>query len=233
MDTIVLSAEDADCACRQTAIFATRQSRASNEIASSSPVRCVSWARAGSSVISDIDDTVKITNVTDRRSLLEHTFLLDFIAAPGMSDFYGNWTTEVTGFHYVSSSPWQLYEPLREFLDANDFPWATFSLKTVRFRDETLLDLFRKGTETKPVAIKAILDRYPRRQFVLVGDSGEQDPEVYAHFLRDRPQQVVKVYIRNVTQEAPDNARFSAVFSGIDAERWELFEHPETIDAVQ
>ena len=180
-------------------------------------------------MISDIDDTVKISNVTDRKSLLEHTFLLDFVAAPGMAELYRNWAADDVGFHFVSSSPWHLYEPLSEFLDSSGFPAATFSLKSVRFRDETLFDLFKKGTETKPAAIRKILDRYPGRKFVLVGDSGEQDPEVYAALLRERPEQILRVYIRNVTQESADNERFGEVFESIDPDRWQLFTDPQTL----
>lgn len=183
----------------------------------------------GYAVISDIDDTVKVSNVTDRQGLLEHTFLLDFVAAPGMAELYRDWAADGVGFHFVSSSPWHLYEPLSEFLDGNGFPWATYSLKSVRFRDETLFDLFRKGTETKPAAIRSILDRYPARKFVLVGDSGEQDPEVYAALLRERPGQILKIYIRNVTQEREDNERFRKVFAGVDADRWRLFDDPQVL----
>ena len=184
---------------------------------------------AGLSIISDIDDTVKITNVTNRKSLLEHTFLLDFVAAPGMAQLYGEWAATDVSFHYVSSSPWQLYAPLAELLARNNFPWATFSLKAVRFRDETILELFKEGTDTKPAAIEEILGRYPGRQFVLVGDSGEQDPEVYASLIRKHPKRVLKVYIRNVTRETPDNARFVTVFDGIAADRWQLFEDPQSL----
>jgi phosphatidate phosphatase APP1 len=67
---------------------------------------------------------------------------------------------------------------LVEFLDASGFSPSVLNLKSVRFRDETLLDLLKKGTETKPAAIERILNTYPDRRFVLVGDSGEQDPEV-------------------------------------------------------
>lgn len=183
-------------------------------------------APAGLSVISDIDDTVKISNVTDHKRLLESTFLLDFETAPGMLERYTHWAAHDASFHFVSSSPWQLYSPLREFLDDSGFPWATYSLKAVRFRDETLLDLFKKGTETKPLIIKGILDRYPGRTFILVGDSGEQDPEVYAALLREYPQQVFEAYIRNVTQARADDERFTAVFDGIEPERWHLFDDP-------
>ena len=188
-------------------------------------------APAGLSVISDIDDTVKISNVTDHKLLLENAFLLDFMAAPGMADLYKEWSKRDASFHFVSSSPWQLYTPLQEFLDDGGFPWATFSLKAVRFRDETLFDLFKKGTETKPALIKDILALYPGRTFILVGDSGEQDPEVYAALLREYPDQVSKVYIRNVTQAATDDGRFGTLFEGIDPDRWHLFEDPSQTHA--
>lgn len=182
-------------------------------------------APRGVSVISDIDDTVKISNVLDRKRLLEHTFLLDFKAVPGMAERYRDWETEGASFHFVSSSPWQLYGPLSELLAA-EFPWASYSLKSIRFRDETLVDLFKPGTETKPQAIAAILDRYPSRRFLLVGDSGEQDPEVYAELMRARPEQVQAIAIRNVTEERPDNERFQTVFGGLDPNRWQLFGDP-------
>jgi len=186
----------------------------------------------GLSIISDIDDTVKISNVTDHKQLLESAFLLDFEAAPGMAALYDQWSIEDASFHFVSSSPWQLYTPLQEFLDGNGFPWATFNLKAIRFRDETLFDLFKKGTETKPALIKDILARYPGRTFILVGDSGEQDPEVYAALLREHPDQVSAVYIRNVTQAAADDDRFTALFEGIEPDRWHLFEHPKQTHAL-
>jgi len=184
----------------------------------------------GLSVISDIDDTVKISDVTDKTSLLEHTFLLDFMAAPGMADTYRDWSSGDVSYHFVSSSPWQLYSPLTEFLDDEGFPWATLSLKAVRFRDETLLDLFKKGTETKPAAIKKVLAAYPDRDFVLVGDSGEQDPEVYAALIREFPEQIKKIYIRNVTAEEADNDRFTAVFGDVDPDRWSLFVDPAGLE---
>ena len=183
----------------------------------------------GLSIISDIDDTVKITNVTDRKRLLENTFLLDFSAVPGMAELYNGCSENDVSLHFVSSSPWQLYPVLEEFLDKSNFQRSSFSLKAVRFRDETLLELFKKGTETKPVAIKKLLRTYPGRKFVLVGDSGEQDPEVYANLLREYPEQVLRAYIRNVTEESADNERFESLFRNIQEDRWQLFADPLTL----
>ena len=226
-DIIVIPADAVDPYVRDGFLRYSAVTRKSESRTFEGVIRLV--APRGLSVISDIDDTVKVSNVGDRRGLLENTFLLDFKPAPGMAATYRNWTPVVTSFHYVSSSPWQLYQPLQTFLDRNRFPWATFSLKAVRFRDETLFDLFKKGTETKPAQLVEILDRYPDRQFVLVGDSGEQDPEVYAGLMRDRPDQVLSIFIRNVSAETSDSERFQAAFSGLDADDWVLFDNPATL----
>lgn len=180
----------------------------------------------GFGVISDIDDTVKITRVTDRRALLEHTFLRPFVPAPGMADLYRDWSERGASFHFVSSSPWHLHEPLDEFLDRYRFPARSLSLKMVRLKDSSLLNLFRKGTRTKPLQIEPILRAHPDRKFILVGDSGEQDPEVYASLWRTHPERILRVLIRNVTDEKREDPRFEEVFRGLDPGRWELFTDP-------
>ena len=225
--TIVLSAAEADEIAEDDYITYEAVTRDSETREFRGQVKLV--PPAGLSVISDIDDTVKITGVTDKKTLLEYSFLQDFVAAPGMAELYRDWAASDVSFHFVSSSPWQLYAPLSDFLDNDRFPRATFSLKSFRFRDETLLNLFKEGTETKPIAIEAILETYPDRQFVLVGDSGEQDPEVYAELMRKHPAQILRVYIRNVTQESPDDPRFTSLFAGIDADRWQLFDDPQSL----
>ena len=183
-------------------------------------------ANTGLSVISDIDDTIKVSRVTDRRQLLEYTLFREFEAAPGMAKRYAAWGKQGAVVHFVSSSPWQLYPQLAQFADEAGFPSASFHLKAFRFRDETLLNLFKEGAETKPAQIEPILQAWPQREFVLVGDSGEQDPEVYAELARRYPERIRRVYIRNVTAASPDDARFSSVFDGIERDRWALFTDP-------
>ena len=143
---------------------------------------------------------------------------------------YRAWAAQGARFHFVSSSPWHLYEPLKEFLAKAGFPPATFNLKLVRLTDRTITNLFKKGTETKPLQIEPLLRAYPARRFVLVGDSGEQDPEVYAALARKFPAQIVRVYIRNVTKASPTDERFRTLFAGIAPERWALFTDPSKLD---
>ena len=186
---------------------------------------------AGLSIISDIDDTVKITHVHDRRRMWEATFYQPFAAVEGMPAAYRKLTVAGAPVHYVSSSPWHLAGPLLEFLSGSSLPFSSIALKYFRLKDRTSLNILKPGRETKPPEIEAILARYPGRRFVLIGDSGEDDPEVYAQVLRRHPRQVAKVYIRNVTAARRDDARFAKLFAGLDAERWALFDDPGEITA--
>ncbi len=189
------------------------------------------WEPAGLTVLSDIDDTVKVSGVGDSGKLLEHTFFLDFEAVPGMADLYQAYARQGAEFHFVSSSPWHLYAPLCEFLDSAGFPAASSSLKSIRFKDRTILNLFKKGTVTKPVAIEALLERFPGREFILVGDSGEEDPEVYAGIYQKYPRQIRAICIRNVAGGRSDGAaRFEKVFVGVPAGVWHVFSTPEELD---
>jgi phosphatidate phosphatase APP1 len=117
-----------------------------------------------------------------------------------------------------------------EFLNNSGFPRRSMSLKHFRFTDSTLMNLFQKGIETKPAQITPIVQTFPLRRFVLVGDSGQEDPEVYAAMMRRFPDQIERVYIRNITQAAPTDARFSNVFMGIDPHKWRLFVDPATLE---
>ncbi len=177
----------------------------------------------GVSVVSDIDDTIKLSRVTDRRELLLNTFARPFAAAPGMAARYRDLAREpATRFHYVSSSPLQLLPPLARFLDASGFPAGSMHLRETT----SLRRLFGKGTDSrthKLTTIRALLADFPRRRFVLVGDSGEHDPEIYADIARAHPGQVIAIGIRDVTGEPRDAARYRATFAGLDEGLWSVF----------
>jgi len=183
----------------------------------------------GLSVISDIDDTVKITHVLDRRQMWESTFFKPFEPVKGMPDAYRRLAATGAAFHYVSSSPWHLSQPLLEFLHTYDLPISSIALKQIRLKDRSALDIVKPGRETKPPQIEAILAKYPARSFILIGDSGEDDPEVYAEALHRHPDQIARIYIRNVTAARRDDARFTKTFADIKPAQWVLFENTEEI----
>ena len=89
----------------------------------------------GLSVVSDIDDTVKVSHVADKKALLENTFLKPFLPAPGMAALYRAMARKGAAFHYVSSSPWQLYPPFESSSNRSTclrgpFTWATSASRT-------------------------------------------------------------------------------------------------------
>jgi membrane protease YdiL (CAAX protease family) len=188
--------------------------------------------RSGLSVISDVDDTIKDSRVTDRTALLANTFLREFRPVPGMADLYRQAAEAGAAFHYVSGSPWQLYRPLAEFCRAEGFPAGSLHLKHFRLSDATVINVLASQETTKRRAIEPILAAFPARRFILVGDSGEQDPEIYAKLARRRPRQVVAVFIRNVTDEAADGRRFRTALQGIDPGRWKLFRSAEELQPL-
>lgn len=186
--------------------------------------------RQGISVISDIDDTIKISEVRDRHKLLRNTFLREFQAVPGMSETYRRWSAAGAEFHFVSSSPWQLYEDLDRFARKAGFPTATYHLKRFRLKDSSFLELFADPRTTKPPLIESLLAAYPQRRFVLVGDSGEHDPEVYGLIARRFPAQVAKVYIRDVTHEPASSERYRQAFADVPTGVWQIFTDPSVLE---
>ena len=183
-------------------------------------------APRGLSVISDIDDTVKVSEVTDKRALLVNSFLKPFAAVPGMAEAYGRWAAGGAVFHYVSSSPWQFYPELADFMAAAGLPAGSFHLRAFRFRDESFFNLFASSEETKPPQIEALLAAFPGRDFILVGDSGEKDPEIYGEIARKHPGRIAAIYIRRVTPEAAEDARYLEAFADLPPGLWLLFDDP-------
>jgi phosphatidate phosphatase APP1 len=155
-------------------------------------------AGTGTSVISDIDDTVKVSNVADRRELLRNTLVREFVAVEGMPEVYRRWQEAGAAFHYVSSSPWQLSDCLCRFLGAAGLPAGSMHLKLFRLKDSTPLGRLPSRKRAKRRTIEQIMDDFPQRRFVLVGDSGERDPEVYAAVARRRPEQLAGIVIREI-----------------------------------
>lgn len=186
----------------------------------------------GISVISDIDDTIKISEIGNRKELLRNTFCRSFVPVPEMAGLYRSWETNAGArFHYVSASPWQLYVPLSQFVQSNNFPAGTFHLKQFRWKDQSFYDLFKSPEKYKRATIEPLLKQFPERKFVLVGDSGEKDPEIYAAFARRFPAQITGVFIRDVTGESSAAPRYKSAFSDVSSNLWHIFQSATNLPA--
>jgi phosphatidate phosphatase APP1 len=150
-------------------------------------------------VISDIDDTILETGVQRLGHMLRQTFTgsaLTRTPFPGAATLYQDLAAGGNPVFYVSSSPWNLHSFLVAFLQHRDFP-----LGPVLLRD--LLGT-GAGREPKHVRIHEILELHPELRFVLIGDSGEEDPQVYADIVRSHPDRILAVYIREVRLDPGD-----------------------------
>jgi len=183
----------------------------------------------GLSVISDIDDTIRDSNVADRSALLANTFIHPFRPVAGMPELYRMLAKERVVVHYVSGSPWQLYRPIAEFLRAQRFPYGSVHLRPFHFSRRNLAKLFASPATTKPKAITPILAAFPQRRFVLIGDSGEQDPEIYGQIARRHKRQIVGIFIRNVHSDNSTAERFRKAFKGIDRSLWLIYDRSEQL----
>jgi phosphatidate phosphatase APP1 len=142
-------------------------------------------------VVSDIDDTIVESHVLSKWRMLLEAALSNARTRkplPGVGAFYRALHRGVNPVFYVSKSPWNLYAPLVEYLEAQALPLGPLAL-----RDFGL----RMSRNHKSEAIEAILSTYPRLSFVLIGDSGERDPELYAALVRRHPRRIRALYIRS------------------------------------
>lgn len=169
----------------------------------------------GLSVVSDIDDTIKDSSVADRRELLANTFLREFRSIDGMAEVYQQWASLGAGFHYVSSSPWQLFQSLQGLQTDHGFPMGTVHLRNFRLRDQLLkrVILRRHG---KAVAISRLLKSMPDREMVLVGDSGEKDPKIYRKICRKFPGRIKAVFIRDLEHRPFDDEGLKKLQSSME-----------------
>ena len=177
---------------------------------------------SGLSIISDIDDTIKESKVLDKKELMRNTFLQEFKAVPGMSELYQSWKRRGAAFHFVSSSPFQLFREIHAFLEREHFPLGSFHLKQIRAKPSAVLNLLSDPFERKCSTIGSIIDAYPKRTFVLVGDTGEKDPEVYGEICRRYPSQIFRVYLRDAGEQSSDR-RFDSAFANVPREVWSIF----------
>ena len=164
-------------------------------------------ATAKFGVISDIDDTVIKTNVTNRLKMLATTVLTNEhtrLPFEGVAEFYralqaGRDGEENNPIFYVSSSPWNLYTLLIEVFKKREIPLGPLFLKD--FGTHTAFNASDHGSH-KLENIRRVLEMYPHLPFVLIGDDGEQDPQIYRQVVKEYPEKIRVIYIRKVKEKS-------------------------------
>jgi phosphatidate phosphatase APP1 len=158
--------------------------------------------------VSDLDDTViqsKVTSMLSAARLLLLENARTRLPFPGVAAFYRALANvrdspngaAVNPVFYVSSNAWNMYDVVSDFLDHQRIPRGP-----VLLRDWDLSRALLRNTDHKTRHIHEILETYPALPFILVGDSGQEDPEIYSEVVRAYPGRILAIYIRDVSRHA-------------------------------
>ncbi|WP_299255879.1 App1 family protein [uncultured Aquimarina sp.] len=159
-------------------------------------------------IISDIDDTILHTGVASlfKWRVITNTFFKNFdrrLPLEGTVQFYqklklGKNTAPVNPIFYVSNSPWNLYDYLTAFLKKHYFPEGPILLRDFR----TPFDKTPKPTiPHKQSEILNLIKIYPNIKFILIGDSGEKDADIYTEIAIKYPNRILAIYLRSVNHK--------------------------------
>ncbi|KAL9606168.1 MAG: hypothetical protein Q9179_000682 [Wetmoreana sp. 5 TL-2023] len=168
----------------------------------------------GVSLISDVDDTIKHSAIgAGAREVFRNVFIRDLgdLHIDGVKEWYKTMANMGVNLHYVSNMPWQLYPVLKSFLNGAGLPEGSFHLKHYT---GMLQGIFEPVAERKRGTLDRIMSDFPRRRFILVGDNGEADLELYTEIVEANPGRILGVFIRDVTTKAPQGFFDSSINGG-------------------
>ena len=185
---------------------------ANENISTTRPVEII--PTRGISLISDVDDTVKRSNISmGAREIFRNTFVRDLadLTVDGVREWYHAMHEMGVKVHYCSNSPWQLFPVLATFFHTAGLPQGSIHLKQY---SGMLQGIFEPVAERKKGTLETIIRDFPERKFLLVGDSGEADLEVYTELVLSNPGRILAVFIRDVT--TPEQTGFFDSSFGVD-----------------
>ncbi|KAF3903164.1 hypothetical protein ABW21_db0208539 [Orbilia brochopaga] len=174
----------------------------------------------GFGVISDIDDTIKVSNVLNKTAAIKSLLIEDHKAVDGMPQLYSklNGVLKTPQWFYLSGTPYQFYPTLRKFIFAT-YPNGPMLTQNLTFSEpKALLNAIVSDSgvrDYKVAQMEKILSWYPQKKFVMIGDSTQQDPEAYAE---------IQTPMANNAAE-----RFVAAFKAVPQAKWKGFTDPAEI----
>ncbi|SHK44544.1 App1 family protein [Hymenobacter psychrotolerans] len=190
-------------------------------------------------VISDLDDTVIQTSATNLLRMARTVLIRNArsrLPFKGVAEFYRQLQLGRNGkrnnpFFYVSSSPWNLYDLLEDFLHLNDIPPGPLLLRDMALAGKKSGDATaHHGHKLKE--IDNLLLTYPKLPFVLIGDSGQEDANIYREVVRRHPGRILAIYIRDVN--LPERAALvERVTEELRAEKVEMLLVKDTVQAAE
>ncbi len=189
-------------------------------------------------IISDIDDTVLVSNATQKLRMAKLAFFQSArkrLPFAGVAAFYqalqkGTQSSTFNPIFYVSSSPWNLFDMLTEFFNWQGIPAGPLMLKDIGVSRSHLGGA--SHLTHKLAQIELIMKMYPELSFILIGDSGQHDPEIYQQVVQDYPNRVLAIYIRDVSKDKRD-LQVQTIISSLAESSVPMFLVPDTEMAAQ
>lgn len=214
-------------------------SRAIN--ADATPLNITFAKPKGWAVLSDIDDTIKKTLTSSPVGILTTTFAEEPEPIKGMPELYKHIVQKLNNppFWYLSASPYNLYPFLRQFRQTY-YPNGTMILRDASWMNLAgFLTNLTQGTEAYKVdRLDKVQTWFPKRKFIVIGDSTQSDPEAYGEAYRRHPKWIGAIYIRKVTgvaemDEENKNSpeRFEKAFKDVPKDIWYVFNDPQELYA--
>ncbi|MDX1952046.1 MAG: phosphatase domain-containing protein [Verrucomicrobiota bacterium] len=183
---------------------------AHNELQAGTQARVlIPSAQAAFGMISDIDDTIVQTHATSLHKMARTVFLNNAqsrLPFPGVAALYRalvQGSSEAANpIFYISSGPWNFHDLLNDFMELNGIPLGPIMLQDFGLKNDQLMMASHSSHKLKQ--IRKVFSFYPNLPFILMGDSGQHDPEVYSEVLKEFPGRIQGVYIRDVSPENRD-----------------------------
>ncbi|KAF8624707.1 hypothetical protein AX17_007038 [Amanita inopinata Kibby_2008] len=188
---------------------------------------------SGFGVISDIDDTIKVTDVLDTVSTLKATFLDNPVPVAGMPELYASLSKSLSSPHflYVSGSMFQIYPFLRKFIDTTySSAKGPIFLRNLTYTDIPGIVNFIQSDgvfDFKLSVIDQIKGMYPNKKFLAIGDSTQKDPETYGAAFRRYGDFIACAWIRKFDGANNTAERFNAAFAGVPSNKYRIYEDSE------
>ncbi|NVO84436.1 App1 family protein [Hymenobacter terrestris] len=189
-------------------------------------------------IISDLDDTVIETSATDLLRMARTVLLRNArsrLPFKGVAEFYRQLQLGRNGkrnnpFFYVSSSPWNLYDLLDDFLELNGIPPGPLLLRDASIKRQTAAASSHHAHKLHE--IENLLLTYPLLPFVLIGDSGQEDANIYREVVRRHPGRILSIYIRDVNR-ADRAALVEQVREDLRGDKVEMLLVQDTVQAAE
>lgn len=152
-------------------------------------------------IISDIDDTVLVSNAPRPLIALKNMLLASphrRKAVPGMADFYNHLLEVIPNSFliYLSAGPWNQYNFLKKFIVTRNLPWAPIILQDIGPDEQKLFESTRPHKNEK---ISKLFQLFPQTKWILIGDDGQYDQEIYKNFALNDPDRIKAIVIRQLT----------------------------------